>query len=203
MDVAGGVHCQEAQMGLLDVINGMQNGPRGASQPSTNSGGGMSPITMALMGLLAYKAMKSFGGSSAAAQPQMPSGGGLGGMLGGGGGGSLGDVLAGGLGGLFGGGGSSVGGGLSKGLGSLISDLQNSGQGHVAQSWVGTGPNQPISPSNLESALGSDAIDALTKQTGMERNELLSGMSQYLPGLVDHLTPDGRLPTADEAGKMS
>lgn len=192
-------------MGLLDVINGMQNGPRGASQPSTSSGGGMSPITMALMGLLAYKAMKSFGGSSAAApqsQPTMPSGGGLGGMLGGGGGGSLGDVLAGGLGGLFGGG-SSVGGGLSKGLGSLISDLQNSGQGHVAQSWVGNGANQPISPSNLESALGSDAIDALTKQTGMDRNELLSGMSQHLPELVDHLTPNGRLPTEDEAGKMA
>jgi uncharacterized protein YidB (DUF937 family) len=190
-------------MGLLDVINGMQNGPRGASQPSTSSGGGMSPITMALMGLLAYKAMKSFGGSSAAAQPQMPSGGGLGGLLGGGGGGgSLGDVLAGGLGGLFGGG-SSVGGGLSRGLGNLISDLQNGGQGHVAQSWVGNGPNQPISPSSLESALGGDTIDALSKQTGMDRNELLSGMSQYLPGLVDHLTPNGRLPTSDEAGRMS
>jgi len=45
-------------MGLLDVLNGMQAGPRGQSQPS--SGGGMSPITMALLGLLAYKAAKSF-----------------------------------------------------------------------------------------------------------------------------------------------
>jgi uncharacterized protein YidB (DUF937 family) len=191
-------------MGLLDVINGMQNGPRGQTQPSTGGGGGMSPITMALMGLLAYKAVKSFGGSSTAApssSPATPSGGGLGGMLGGGGGGSLGDLLSGGLGSLFGG--SSVGNGLSGGLGNLIKDLQNNGQGQVAQSWVGNGPNQPISPSSLESALGSDAIDALTKQTGMDRNELLSGLSQHLPGLVDHLTPDGRLPTADEAGKMS
>jgi uncharacterized protein YidB (DUF937 family) len=190
-------------MGLLDVINGMQNGPRGQPPPSSGSGGGMSPITMALMGLLAYKAIKSFSGSgAAAAPPTMPSGSGMGGGLGGGGGGSLSDLLAGGLGGLFGGG-SSVGGGLSKGLGTLINDLQNSGQGHVAQSWVGHGPNQPIAPGSLESALGSDAIDALSKQTGMDRQELLSGISQYLPGLVDHLTPDGRLPTPDEAARMS
>ena len=43
-------------MGLLDVLNGMQNGPRGASAGR----GGMSPITMALLGLLAYKAVKGF-----------------------------------------------------------------------------------------------------------------------------------------------
>ncbi len=124
-------------------------------------------------------------------------------MLGGGGaGGSLGDLLSGGLGGVFGGG-SSVGGGLSRGLGTLINDLQNSGQGQVAQSWIGNGPNQEISPASPEPALGSDAIDALTRQTGMDRNELLSAISQHLPGLVDHLTPNGRLPTADEAQRMS
>jgi uncharacterized protein YidB (DUF937 family) len=192
-------------MGLLDVINGMQNGPRGQPQPGTNSGGGMSPITIALMGLLAYKAMKGFGGASAGAPSSpaaMPSGGGLGGLLGGGGGGSLGELLSGGLGSLFGGS-SSVGNGLSGGLGNLVNDLQNSGEGRVVQSWVGHEPNQPISPASLESALGSDAIDALTKQTGMDRNQLLSGISQYLPGLVDHLTPDGRLPTPDEAARMS
>ena len=55
-------------MGLLDVLNGMQNGPRGPSTPSapSDSGGGMSPMTMAILGLLAWKAMKHFGGS----QPQ-------------------------------------------------------------------------------------------------------------------------------------
>jgi len=193
-------------MGLLDVINGMQNGPRGQVQPSSGSGGGMSPITMALMGLLAYKAIKSFSGPGAGASPSISSGsgagGGLGGLLGGQGGGSLNDLLAGGLGGLFGGG-SSVGGGLSGGLGNLINDLQRSGQGNVAQSWIGNGPNQEISPTSLESALGGDAIDALSQQTGMDRNELLSGLSQHLPGLVDHLTPNGRLPTPDEAARMS
>jgi len=54
-------------MGLIDVLNGMQNGPRGARPPAstTTSGqGGMSPIMMAILGLLAYKAMKGLSGSS-------------------------------------------------------------------------------------------------------------------------------------------
>jgi hypothetical protein len=49
-------------MGLMDVLNGMQNGPRGQRQPPSGSSGGMSPITTALIGLLAYKALKHFGG---------------------------------------------------------------------------------------------------------------------------------------------
>ena len=62
-------------MGLLDIINGMQNGPRGQHPPSgtgakASAGGGMSPIMMALLGLVAYKAVKSFGG----AQPASPGG---------------------------------------------------------------------------------------------------------------------------------
>ena len=198
-------------MGLLDVINGMQNGPRGEPQPrsgSSSSSSGMSPMTMALMGVLAYKAIKSFTGpstaasSSTAATPsQSGAGGGLGGMPGSGTGGSLGDLISSGLGSLFGG--SSAGNNLSGALGNLVNDLQNSGQGRVAQSWVGTGPNQPISPASLESALGSDAIDQLARQTGMDRDQLLNGISQHLPDLVDRLTPKGRLPTSEEAARMS
>jgi uncharacterized protein YidB (DUF937 family) len=201
-------------MGLLDVINGMQNGPRGQTQPSpgssggTSSGGGMSPITMALMGLLAYKAIKSFTGSPAtgsSAPSTAPAGGGAsgepGGVAGGGTGSSLGDLLAGGLGALFGG--SSAGKVLSGALGNLTNDLQSSGQGRVVQSWIGTGPNQAISPASIETALGSDTIDTLARQTGMNRDELLNAISQHLPSLVDRLTPNGRLPTADEAARMS
>lgn len=53
-------------MGLFDIFNGMQNGPRGGSA----GGGGMSPITMALLGLVAYKAIKGFGGSAASPAPR-------------------------------------------------------------------------------------------------------------------------------------
>src|SRR5262249_15296247 len=69
---------QEAAMGLLDVINGMQQGPRGPSTPSApssdSSGGGMSPMTMAILGLLAWKAFKHLtGGQPGAPEPQAPT----------------------------------------------------------------------------------------------------------------------------------
>ena len=55
-------------MGLLDVLNGMQNGPRGPSNPSAQAGGGMSPMTMAILGLLAWKAVKHLTGSQPGAR---------------------------------------------------------------------------------------------------------------------------------------
>ena len=62
-------------MGLLDVLNGMQNGPRGPSAPSDPSDkSGMSPMTMAILALLAWKAVKHFGGSQPGAAPTTPRG---------------------------------------------------------------------------------------------------------------------------------
>jgi uncharacterized protein YidB (DUF937 family) len=218
-------------MGLLDVLNGMQNGPGGQRTPSGGTGGGgMSPLTMALLGLLAYKALKSSGGLGSVlggsqpapagaggtaalppsgVNPGNPGGGALAEILGGlfGGtssgtapGGSLGGLIPGGLGGLLGG--AGAGSVLSGGLGNLIKDLQNNGQGEAAKSWVANGPNQAIAPESLEAAVGVDTLDALAKQTGMKREDILSGLSQQLPGVVDHLTPDGRVPTQEEAARM-
>jgi uncharacterized protein YidB (DUF937 family) len=132
--------------------------------------------------------------------------GGLGGLLGGlfsGTGGAQGGLggLAGGLGGLFGG--ASAGSTLTSGLSNLINDLQNAGHGQAAQSWVGTGPNQPIPPNELANALGDDTVQALSKQTDMSPSDLLAALSQHLPEVVDRLTPEGRLPTQSEAQQLA
>ena len=207
-------------MGLADVISGMLAGPRGQPQQQPQeSRGGMSPVTMAVLGVLAYKALKGSGilggGQPAASGQDEPTGGaqgesgssgGLGGLLGGllgGAGGSqrgLGD-LAGGLGGLLGG--ASAGSVLSGGLSNLVKDLQNSGHGQAAQSWVGTGPNQPIAPNELGAAIGDDTIDALSRQTGMSRSDLLAALSRHLPEVVDRLTPHGRVPNEREAQQLA
>jgi uncharacterized protein YidB (DUF937 family) len=185
-------------MGLLDVLNGMQNGPRGPSNPSAQSGGGMSPMTMAILGLLAWKAIKHLSGNQADASPAPApaagntAGGGTGGGLGGG----LGDVLKSGLGGLLAGG--AAGSVISGGLGDLLKQFQQGGHGDAANSWVSNGPNKQISPGDLASALGADQINSLMSQSGLSRDELLSGLSQHLPDVVNHLTPDGRLPTENE-----
>lgn len=187
-------------MGLLDVLNGMQNGPRGPSDPSAqSSSGGMSPMTMAILGLLAWKAIKHFTANQPGSAPQpapapSPSGGAASG--GGFGGGGLGGALSGGLGGLLAGG--AAGSVLSGGLGDLLKQLQQNGHGEAANSWVSNGQNKPVSPGDLANALGADQIQHLTSQTGMSRDELLNGLSQYLPQVIDHLTPNGRLPTDDE-----
>jgi len=212
-------------MGLLDVLNGMMNGPRGQRQPSSKEGGGMSPLMMALLALLAYKAVKGRGargsvpGSGPAPSPSggtvtagKPSGGLgdiLGGLLGGKTGStpgsptagrSLNDLISGGLGSVLGG--AAAGTVLSGGLDNLIKELEERGYGKAAQSWVGSGPNHEIAPNDLANALGGDTLDELSQQTGMTPDELAAGLSQFLPELVDQLTPHGRLPTEQEAARM-
>jgi uncharacterized protein YidB (DUF937 family) len=191
----------------------------------------MSPIMMALLGLLAYKALKGRSGQAApaggASQPgrlapgSTPSAGSpggalgdiLGGLFGGTQGRAPGSATAGGQRGgslsdiLPGGLGSVLGGGaagsvLSGGLGNLIKEMQDAGHGQVARSWVGTGPNEDIPPKDLANALGSDTLDTLSKQSGLSVDELLAGFSQHLPDLVDQLTPKGRLPTEEEAARL-
>lgn len=195
-------------MGLLDILNGMQNGPRGPSD-ATAKGGGMSPMTMAILAVLGYKALKHLTNSQPGANPAdnapaSPGGtvnAGLPGGLGGGPGGGLGDLLKGGLGGLLAGG--AAGSILSGGIGDLLKQFQQSGHSETANSWVSPGPNKQISPGDLANALGADQINSLTSQTGLSRDELLAGLSQHLPEVINHLTPDGRLPTENElAGRL-
>jgi uncharacterized protein YidB (DUF937 family) len=100
------------------------------------------------------------------------------------------------LGGLLAGG--AAGSVISGGLGDVLKQLQQSGQGDKANSWVGTGENKPIEPGDLANALGADQINTLASHSGLSRDELLDGLSQYLPKVIDHLTPEGRLPTDSE-----
>ena len=94
--------------------------------------------------------------------------------------------------------GGSAGSVLSGGLGDLMKQFEQAGQGDVARSWVGTGANQAIGLEELAKAIGPDKLGALSAQSGLSRDDLLAGLSQHLPEFVNRLTPDGRLPTAEE-----
>jgi len=87
-------------------------------------------------------------------------------------------------------------------LGGLLGTLEQSGLGDVAKSWVGNGQNQPISPGSLGSALGPSIVKTLAEKTGMSEQEVTAQLSQVLPGFVDKLTPQGRLPTQDELSRL-
>jgi uncharacterized protein YidB (DUF937 family) len=184
-------------MGLSDVLTGMKNGPRGgvsSGEPTS----GMSPITMGLLALLAYKALKGSGilGSEPVAQPPVsgeapvPAGSGVGAS----------DWLSGLEKLVAGGGAGSV---LSGGLGELLKKFQQSGRGEVAQSWVGVGSNHPIAPEDLEKAIGADTLDALAQRTGIPRERILAELKEHLPRTVDTLTPEGRLPNETEAARWA
>ena len=91
-------------------------------------------------------------------------------------------------------GGAMPGGILSGGIAELIDRFKQSGQADTAESWVGTGPNKPVTPAQIEQAIDPDVLDTLSQQTGLSRQELLARLSRELPNAVDRYTPDGRLP---------
>jgi uncharacterized protein YidB (DUF937 family) len=86
-----------------------------------------------------------------------------------------------------------LGGGQGGGLGGLLQAFQQGGLGHLADSWVGTGQNLPVSPSQIQQVLGPK-VAALAQQHGMSQDAVSQALSQLLPGLVDHLTPNGQIP---------
>lgn len=185
-------------MGLLDDL-------LGSAAPK---GGVSKPLMIALLGLLASGALSKLGGSGApAGSPTRSPGaaptpgsldlGGLLKQLGGGSGGGGGGGLPGGL--AAGG----AAGGLLGGLGPLLEQFQNKGLGDLVDSWVGTGQNKPLSPHQLQSALDPEVIETLQEHSGLPQGDLMRQLSQILPGLVDGLTPQGRMPTDNELSRLS
>jgi uncharacterized protein YidB (DUF937 family) len=95
---------------------------------------------------------------------------------------------------------SSSGG--SGGLGSVLGALQSKGMGETVSSWIGTGTNKAISPDQLKSALGSEQIAQFAKQAGVSGQEASATLAGLLPGLVDKLSPDGKLPDSQGLESM-
>lgn len=172
-------------MGLLDnVLTGMMNGPRGGARRGGLLGGGMSPIAVGVLGLLAYKAFKNSSGPAPANSGRAPPPGG----------------------GLFSGTpmdkilNSAA---LSGGLKDLVDQFRGKDKGDVAESWVGKGANKPVAPEELEKVLSAEQLAFLMGRTGLSREELLAGLSQELPRAVDALTPDGRVPDEAEMARIA
>jgi uncharacterized protein YidB (DUF937 family) len=66
--------------------------------------------------------------------------------------------------------------------------------GDAVKSWIGTGANQPVTPAQLHSALGDEHVGRIAEEAGVSKAEAAQGLSQLLPNLIDHLTPQGQLP---------
>jgi uncharacterized protein YidB (DUF937 family) len=90
----------------------------------------------------------------------------------------------------------------SSGLGSVLGALQSKGLGDVVSSWIGTGQNKSISPEQVQSALGQERVAQFAKQAGVSGSEASAALAGMLPGLVDKLSPDGKLPDANGIQSM-
>ena len=80
------------------------------------------------------------------------------------------------------------------GLQGVVSEFDKNGLGATVKSWVGTGPNQSISPDEVHKALGPDLLQQLSEKSGLSVQDLAQKLSQVLPQAVDKLTPDGTIP---------
>lgn len=94
------------------------------------------------------------------------------------------------------------GGGSLGGLGGLLGKFNDAGLGGKADSWVGTGDNEPLDAAEVEEALGGD-LDQIASQAGVSRDEASSGLAGMLPGLIDQLSPGGQLPTGSLGKAMN
>lgn len=91
---------------------------------------------------------------------------------------------------------------VSGGLNELVQRFQQNGFGDVMQSWIGSGPNQQISPDQVHQAIGPETVDRLSQQTGMPHSQLLPLLAQALPAIIDRLTPNNRVPDRNEVAQM-
>jgi uncharacterized protein YidB (DUF937 family) len=80
------------------------------------------------------------------------------------------------------------------GLNEVVQQFESQGLGHIVQSWIGTGANQPISAEQLKSALGSEWVQQLAARVGVSPDVISSHLSEILPKIVDRLTPSGEVP---------
>jgi uncharacterized protein YidB (DUF937 family) len=83
------------------------------------------------------------------------------------------------------------------GLAGLLQQFQAGGLGRLADSWVGTGQNLPISAAQIQSVLGSEQIQQMAAKAGIAPEALSGQLANLLPQLVDKITPDGNIPDQD------
>jgi uncharacterized protein YidB (DUF937 family) len=82
------------------------------------------------------------------------------------------------------------------GLQGVVSEFEKNGLGATVKSWVGTGPNQSISPDEVQKVLGPDLLQQLSQKSGLSVQDLTQKLAQVLPQAVDKATPDGAIPRA-------
>lgn len=156
-------------MGLLDqILDGLGGGAIGRSPIGRTGGGGAGRVLMSLLPVVLGMLANRRGGGGLGRATGSGLGGGLAGMAGAG------------------------------GLGALIEQFTQKGYGGKAESWVSTGPNEPLAPEALTDVFGANRLSEIAAQAGVSEEEARTGLSQLLPEVVDHFTPNGQMPDQEQ-----
>ena len=89
---------------------------------------------------------------------------------------------------------SQSGSGDGNGLAGLVQAFEAKGLGNIISSWIGTGHNLPISVEQILHTLGNERVQQLAAKAGVSPEVASTQLANLLPGLVDTLTPDGKIP---------
>ena len=86
------------------------------------------------------------------------------------------------------------------GLQGLMGQFQKAGFGDQFATWVGTGENQPIGAEQMQNAVGVEEIQRLASKLGMQSHTVLPLLAQFLPQVIDKLTPKGQIDDNNPSG---
>lgn len=80
------------------------------------------------------------------------------------------------------------------GLAGLVQSFQKGGLAEIANSWVSTGQNLPVSSAQIQSVLGSEQVSRIAGKLGISSDQASGQIAEFLPQIVDKLTPNGSIP---------
>ena len=84
------------------------------------------------------------------------------------------------------------------GISGLVQHFQNGGLSEIVNSWVSTGQNLPVSADQIKSALGNEQMQDIAGNLGVSTEQASSQLADYLPQLIDKLTPNGTIPEGND-----
>ena len=88
------------------------------------------------------------------------------------------------------------------GLGGILQKFEGAGLGGAAQSWLGGGQNQTVSPDQVQGALGPDAVGQVAGTRGGPPDPAAGNIAQFLPFIMDPLRRGGQMPAGGGGGEL-
>lgn len=80
------------------------------------------------------------------------------------------------------------------GINSLLDQFRQNGLEDKVSTWIGQGDNSPISADAIQKVLSSETLQSLASRLGVDVSKASGLLAEYLPKIVDMLSPKGEAP---------